>query len=181
MERAQSYATRIGLFGIGLDAYWPQFPGLEERLKEYTSRVAERLSDMEVEVVNLGLIDTPERAVEAGHRFRQEDVDLIFLYVTTYALSSTVLPVVRRAKVPVIVLNLAPAPSIDYETFNRLNDRTRMTGEWLAFCQACPMPEIPASSSAAGSRSTRLLACWRTTPPPGARSRTGSPPPASPP
>ena len=25
--------VRIGLFGIGLDAYWPQFAGLEERLQ----------------------------------------------------------------------------------------------------------------------------------------------------
>lgn len=41
-------------------------------------------------------------------------MDLIFLYVTTYALSSTVLPVVQRAKVPVIILNLSPAPAIDY-------------------------------------------------------------------
>ena len=52
-------------------------------------------------MVNLGLIDTPEKAAAAGHRFREADVDLIFLHVSTYALSSTVLPVVRRAKVPV--------------------------------------------------------------------------------
>ena len=63
---------------------------------------------MGVEVVNLGLIDTPEKALVAGHDFRRADVDLIFLHVTTYALSSTVLPVVRRAKVPVIILNLQP-------------------------------------------------------------------------
>jgi L-arabinose isomerase len=69
-------------------------------------------------------------------------VDLIFLYVTTYALSSTVLPVVRRAKVPVIILNLSPKAAIDYASFNRLGDRTKMTGEWLAYCQACPVPEI---------------------------------------
>ena len=80
------HSTRVGLFGIGLDTYWPQFPGLEARLKEYTGRVAQRLSAMQVEVVNLGLIDNPQSAVEAGHRFRREDVDLIFLYVTTYAL-----------------------------------------------------------------------------------------------
>src|SRR5271165_643197 len=136
MATQPAYPTRIGLFGIGLDAYWPQFPGLEERLKTYTQQMAERLSALGVEVVSLGLVDSPQRALEAGHRFRQADVDLIFLYVTTYALSSTVLPAVRRAKVPVIVLNLAPAAAIDYASFNRLNDRTRMTGEWLAFCQA---------------------------------------------
>lgn len=134
--------VRIGLFGIGLDAYWAQFGGLRERLVGYTELVAQRLARPGVVVVNLGLIDSPEKAFEAGHRFRREDVDVIFLYVTTYALSSTVLPIVRRAKVPVIVLNLSPGAAIDYAWFNRLGDRTTMTGEWLAHCQACPMPEI---------------------------------------
>jgi L-arabinose isomerase len=111
-------------------------------LEGYVRRVEQRLVRPGVEVVNLGLVDTPKRAMEAGHQFRAADVDLIFLQVTTYALSSTVLPVVRRAKVPVIILNLQPAAAIDYEQFNRLGDRTRMTGEWLAFCSACPVPEM---------------------------------------
>jgi L-arabinose isomerase len=134
--------VRVGLFGIGLDTYWPQFAGLKERLEGYLAVVAGKLGRPGVEIVNLGLIDTPEKAMEAGHRFRREDVDIIFLHVTTYALSSTVLPVVRRAKVPVIILNLAPEASIDYAAFNRMGDRTAMTGEWLAHCSACPVPEI---------------------------------------
>jgi len=133
---------KVGLFGIGLDTYWPQFPGLQERLAGYVTQVARKLAGPRVQVVNLGLIDTPEKSLSAGHEFRKADVDLIFLYVTTYALSSTVLPAVRRAKVPVIILNLAPAAAIDYDSFNRMNDRTKMTGEWLAHCQACPVPEI---------------------------------------
>jgi L-arabinose isomerase len=133
---------KIGLFGIGLDAYWPQFPGLEHRLKGYGNQVAQKLERAGAQVVNLGLIDTPEKAFTAGHQFRQADVDLIFLHVTTYALSSTVLPVVRRAKVPVIILNLSPSAAIDYDWFNGLEDRTKMTGEWLAYCQSCPVPEI---------------------------------------
>ncbi len=134
--------AKIGLFGIGLDAYWPQFKGLKERLEGYIQVVHDRIQRPGVDVINLGLIDNPPKALTAGHRFRQEDVDLIFLYVTTYALSSTVLPVVQRARVPVIVLNLQPAAAIDYSTFNKLGDRTKMTGEWLAHCSACPVPEI---------------------------------------
>ena len=34
---------RIGLFSIGLDAYWPQFAGLKERLEGYTQEVAAKL------------------------------------------------------------------------------------------------------------------------------------------
>ncbi len=133
---------RVGLCGIGLDAYWSQFAGLEERLKGYVAQVAARLTRPGVEVVNLGLVDTPARSSEAGHQCRREDIDVLFLYVTTYALSNTVLPLVQRAGVPVVVLNLQPEAAIDYKTFNRLEDRTAMTGEWLAHCSACPVPEI---------------------------------------
>jgi L-arabinose isomerase len=133
---------RIGLFAIGLDAYWPQFEGLDRRLTDYLGQVAKRLDRPGIEIVNLGLVDSPEKAAAAGHAFRRADVDLLFLHVTTYALSSTVLPVVRRAKVPVVILNLSPGAAIDYASFDAMSDRGKMTGEWLAWCQACPVPEI---------------------------------------
>lgn len=133
---------KVGLFGIGLEAYWSQFEGLEDRLKSYVEVVHSKLKRDDVEVISLGLIDTPEKAVQAGHDFRSADVDVIFLYVTTYAVSSTVLPVVRRAGVPVVILNLQPVASIDLASFNALGSRAKMTGEWLAHCAACPLPEI---------------------------------------
>jgi len=133
---------RAGLCGIGLDAYWPQFPGLREQLEGHLQQVRERLEGFGSHVESLGLVDTPQRSREAGHACRRADIDLLFLYVTTYALSSTVLPLLQRAQVPVIVLNLQPGAAIDYEAFNRLPDRTAMTGAWLAWCSACPMPEI---------------------------------------
>lgn len=134
--------VKAGLFGIGLEAYWKQFDGLKERLISYLDQVVENLEGFDAEIVNLGLIDTPEKAFEAGQTFKTQDVDIIFLYVSTYALSSTVLPVVRKANVPVIVLNLSPEASIDYKSFNSLTDRTVMTGEWLAHCSSCAVPEI---------------------------------------
>jgi L-arabinose isomerase len=133
---------RVGLCGIGLDAYWPQFPSLRQRLDAYVEQVSERLFSPEVEVVKLGMVDSPQRSREAGRQCRREDIDLLLLYLTTYALSNTVLPLIQRAAVPVIVLNLQPEKAIDYQSFNRLKDRTAMTGEWLAFCSACPMPEL---------------------------------------
>lgn len=158
----------IGLFGIGLDTYWPQFEGLKTRLEGYLGEVHEKLALHGANIVDLGLIDNPRKAFEAGHRFRQADVDIIFLYVTTYALSSTVLPVVQRAKVPVVILNLQPEESIDYKWFNKLNDRTRMTGEWLAYCSACPVPEIASVFLRTGIRFHQITGvlhgdpeCWK--------------------
>ncbi len=141
MTEQQSHVT-VGLFGIGLDTYWPQFEGLHERLQGYQKRIHERLERPGVSIVDVGLVDSVEKAYEAADRFKREDVEIIFLFVSTYALSSTVLPVVQKAKVPVVVLNLQPVAAIDYESFNQLNDRGIMTGEWLAHCQACAAPEL---------------------------------------
>ncbi|MGA8289039.1 MAG: arabinose isomerase, partial [Acidobacteriaceae bacterium] len=93
-------------------------------------------------LVSLGLVDTPIAAREAAHTFRAVDLDLLFIYITTYAVSSIVLPLVQRSGAPVIVLNLQPDAAIDYAAFNQLNDRTSMTGRWLEYCSPCPAPEI---------------------------------------
>jgi L-arabinose isomerase len=132
----------IGVFGIGLDVYWEQFEGLKTCLEGYLQTVCLKFADQPVRIINAGIVDTVDKAFETGKKFRQEDVDLVFLYVGTYALSSTVLPVVQKLNVPVVILNLSPESSIDYERFNSLNDRTLMTGTWLKYCSACPVPEI---------------------------------------
>jgi len=144
------HKIKVGLFGIGLDAYWNQFEGLRDRLVGYQSTIAQRLSRPNVEVVDVGLVDNPLKARDAAQTLKREDVSVIFLYVSTYALSSTVLPVVQKANAPVVVLNLQPVSAIDYGTFNALGDRTKMTGEWLAHCQACSVPEIANAFRRAG-------------------------------
>jgi L-arabinose isomerase len=135
-------SVTVGLFGIGLDTYWPQFDGLRERLSGYLGSVSGRLAATGVRIVNAGLVDSPDAARTAAALFSAEGVDLVFLYVTTYALSHTVLPVAQAVGVPVVILNLQPTPTIDYMAFNAMGDRGRMTGEWLANCQACCVPEI---------------------------------------
>lgn len=134
--------TKIGLFGIGLETYWPQFEGLKDRLVGYQQQIAKRVGECDVDLVDAGLVDSPNKARDAASLFRQEEADLIFLYVSTYALSSTVLPVVQEVKVPVVVLNLQPVSQLDYEKFNSLGDRGLMTGVWLEHCQSCCAPEI---------------------------------------
>jgi L-arabinose isomerase len=134
--------VRIGLFGIGLDTYWPQFKGLKDRLLGYQREIAAHLGALGPDVVDAGLVDSPDKARAAGRLFRESAVEAIFLYISTYALSDTVLPVAQAAGVPVIVLNLQPVAALNYAAFNALGDRGVMTGEWLAHCQACSAPEI---------------------------------------
>ncbi|HEX8464871.1 MAG TPA: L-fucose/L-arabinose isomerase family protein [Abditibacterium sp.] len=137
-----NHSARIGLFGIGLDTYWPQFEGLRERLVGYQTQIGEKLRDFGADLVDAGLVDNPVAAREAASLFRREEVDFVFLYVSTYALSSTVLPVVQHLGVPVVVLNLQPVAQLDYDAFNALGDRGHMTGVWLEHCQSCSAPEI---------------------------------------
>ena len=148
---AQTRQLRVGLFGIGLDTYWPQFTGLKERLEGYLGEVSSKISELSnAEIIDRGLVDSPERAREVGQEFKRADVDIVFLYISTYALSSTVLPVAQLASAPIVVLNIQPVSRIDYESFNKLGDRGVMTGEWLAHCQACSVPEIASVFKRAG-------------------------------
>jgi L-arabinose isomerase len=134
--------TKVGLFGIGLDTYWAQFDGLLDNLKKYHEQIKTRIAGFGVEVADAGMVDNPVRAREAADYLKSQDVEIVFLYVSTYALSSTVLPVAQKLKVPVVILNLQPVAELNYEAFNKLNDRGKMTGVWLEHCQACSVPEI---------------------------------------
>ncbi|MEO6436649.1 MAG: arabinose isomerase, partial [Tepidisphaeraceae bacterium] len=125
---------KLGLFSIGLAAYWPQFPGLRERLAGYGSFVGDKMRAMGVEVVDAGMVDDQPGALEVGDRFIAENVDLVVCYVTTYATSSQVVPAVQRVKRPVLILNLQPTAQLTYMKTG--------TAEWLANCQACCAPEI---------------------------------------
>lgn len=149
-NKISSHQIRVGLFGVGLDTYWPQFKGLRERLVGYQEQIGKQIKTHGVELVGAGLVDSPEKARVAAALFRSEDVDLIFLSISTYALSSTVLPVVQHARVPVVVLNLQPVAQLDYARFNALGDRGLMTGLWLEHCQACSAPEIACVFNRAG-------------------------------
>ena len=133
---------QVGLFGVGLDTYWGQFEGLLKNLENYQRLIKEKIESFNVTVVDAGMVDNPQKAREAADLLKSEDVEIMFLYISTYALSSTVLPIAQKVKVPIVLLNLQPVPQLDYEKFNALNDRGKMTGVWLEHCQACSVPEI---------------------------------------
>ena len=133
---------KIGLFSIGLDTYWDQFDGLLDNLNAYHAEIHDRIGAMGVDVIDAGMVDNPNKAQVAADQFKREDVEIIFLFISTYALSSTVLPVVQKAKVPVVILNIQPVAQLDYDKFNAMDDRGKMTGVWLEHCQSCSLPEL---------------------------------------
>ncbi len=125
---------KVGLFSIGLAAYWPQFPRLRERLSGYGMFVGNKISALGTCVIDAGMVDDQPSALAAGDRFAREQVDIVVCYVTTYATSSQVVPAVQSLGKPVLILNLQPTAQLDYLQTG--------TAEWLANCQACCVPEI---------------------------------------
>ena len=128
---------------------------------------------MGAEVVSAGLVDTAPAAHKAGDLFACANVDLIVCYVAPT-------PPRRRccrpcsARAPVLILNLQPAAALDYPNTD--------TGEWLAHCSACCVPEIanafarsriPVQRGQRAARSLRRATPVCTSTAPGARSPIG--------
>ena len=133
--------ARVGLYSVGLHAYWEQFPGLKERLTGYNRFVEKRISQW-ADVFNFGLVDTDMEGRKLGEWLNANNVDIVFCHAATYSTSSTVLPVHQICSAPVIILNLQPTDRINYEQTT--------TGEWLAHCGACPVPEFANAFERAG-------------------------------
>jgi len=125
--------AKVGLYSAGLKTYWAQFDGLKDRLVLYNKFIEEKISQWG-EVYNFGLVDDVDSGRDAGEYFNKNNVDIILMHSATYFTSDTILPIHQLCTAPVIILNLQPSPRIDYQNTN--------TGEWLAQCGACPIPEI---------------------------------------
>ncbi|MFE7122855.1 arabinose isomerase [Streptomyces sp. NPDC057617] len=125
---------RIGLVAGGLGAYWPQFPGLLPQLRRSAARVTERMREFDADVVDVGFISDAQEGAEAAEKLRAADCDLIVGFLTTYMTATMLVPVAQRAGAPVLLINLQPTPAMDHASFD--------TGQWLAYCGACPLPEM---------------------------------------
>ncbi|WP_329612089.1 L-fucose/L-arabinose isomerase family protein [Streptomyces brevispora] len=126
--------TRVGLVSGGLGAYWPQFPGLLERLQESARFVTARFEEMGCEVVDAGFVSDPPESARAAEQLRRADCDLVVTFLTTYLTASMVLPIAQRTHTPVLVIDLQPTEAMDHPNTG--------TGEWLAYCGQCPLPEV---------------------------------------
>jgi L-arabinose isomerase len=55
-------------------------------------------------------------------------------FLTTYMTATMLVPIAQRSGAPVLLINLQPTEAMDHTTFD--------TGQWLAYCGACPLPEM---------------------------------------
>ncbi len=133
---------RIGVFCAALDTYWPQFPGLRERLLGYHAELCQMLRQRGLEVIDGGMSDNSRKACEVGEMLRQADVDLLICNVVTYSPAANSLPVVQRTGRPVVLVGLQPSNAMVYERAN--------TEEQLANDNVTSLPEIACTLRRAG-------------------------------
>ena len=142
LTRVPTRPVKVGLVAGGLGAYWPQFPQLLPQLEASARRVSERMQALDCDVVDVGFVSDAQEAAVAAERLRAAGCDLIVGFLTTYMTASMLVPVAQRAGAPVLLLNLQPTEVMDHGSFG--------TGEWLAYCGACPLPEMANTFRRAG-------------------------------
>ena len=135
IERITARRTKVGLVAGGLGAYWPQFPDLLPQLQALGGAgVRADAARSTATSSTSGSSPTPQDGARAAEQLRVAGCDLIVGFLTTYMTASMLLPIAQRSGAPVLLINLQPTEAMDHATFD--------TGQWLAYCGACPLPEM---------------------------------------
>ncbi len=107
-------SVRIGVFGVGYDRYWEQFPGLFDEMIRKQEQFIQKIPDFVTEVVDFGIIDTPLKAYEIVKEIECANLDLIFCDMLTYATSGTFGIIIKTINIPIVLVALQPLKSLDY-------------------------------------------------------------------
>ncbi len=128
---------RVALMVVGHREYWPQFPGLRERLLRNAAGFEALLRKQGVEVVTFSagdgtqMCDSTELSYQAGAYFKTQDVDLVFLFLTCYVASGRYMQGVLACPAPVVVVGYQKVR--DFAILTMFDDN--------AGGGACPVPE----------------------------------------
>jgi L-arabinose isomerase len=144
-----SPSTRIGVFGVGYDKYWEQFPGLYEELMQKQEKFISKIPDSETEVINFGMVDSPQKAYAAVKKMESANLDLIFCDMLTYATSGTFGIIVKTLNMPIILVALQPSKAMDYT-----NASTYMQ---LMNDDICALPEFAGVAVRMGKRVPEMI------------------------
>ena len=125
---------RIGVFGVGYDKYWEQFPGLLEELMEKQQVIINKIPDKEAVIIDFGMIDNPQKAYTIVKDLEAANLDLIFCNMLTYATSGTFGIIIKTVSAPVVMVALQPRKALDYSKAS--------TYMQLANDDICALPEF---------------------------------------
>ena len=106
---------RIGLLPTGHFYYWDQFPELKEMGLRMYEKLRAHLEEIG-EIVAPELVDTMEKARQAGEFFRQQDLDVLVVFPFGYTPGMCVLPALEYVDAPIRLLNAHEDNSYDYKS-----------------------------------------------------------------
>ncbi len=112
--RAKSSSQRIGVFGVGYERYWDQFPGLLDELIEKQATIIKKIPDQNATVIDFGMVDNAAKAYELVKLLEAANLDLIFCNMLTYATSSTFGIIIKSVNTPIVLVALQPLKALDY-------------------------------------------------------------------
>ncbi len=118
---------------LGHYIYFQQFEGLFEELNQKSREILKCFTD-DTDVIVTDYVDDVEKAFEVVRELKRQDVDGIFMLLTTYLPSSLAAPFANYLDVPQILVGVQPMSRLDYEKCT--------TYMQLVNDDICAMPEI---------------------------------------
>ncbi len=126
--------ARVGLVTLGHYVYFDQFEGLREELMTKGERFKAYIAPEKCDIVDLGYVDSAESAIESAKKAKREDIDILFVLLSTYVTSAACAPFIRYIDCPHVLVALQPLDHLDYS-----HTTTYMQ---LVNDDVCAMPEI---------------------------------------
>lgn len=114
-RKKEKTSARIGVFSVGYDKYWSQFPGLLDELLEKEEEFVSKIPAEEIEVIRFGMIDSPSVAYEKVGEIVAANLDILFCDMLTYATSGTFAIIIQSVRCPIVLVALQPRSALDYK------------------------------------------------------------------
>ncbi len=131
-------SAKIAVVGVGHAVYFEQFEGLREELMAKSDRfltyMDSPIRENRCQVFDGGYVDCVEAAFSAVQALKREDIDLLFILMSTYVPSAVCAPFARYLDVPQVLVGIQPLSHLDYA-----HTTTYMQ---LANDDVCAMPEV---------------------------------------
>ncbi|MBQ7387562.1 MAG: L-fucose/L-arabinose isomerase family protein [Clostridia bacterium] len=126
--------AKIAVVSLGHYIYFKQFEGLYDELVKKSERFVNLIKNHGCDVVDAGYVDCVEDAFSAVKALKREDIDALFIILSTYVPSAVCAPFARYLDVPQILVGVQPLNHLDYSRAT--------TYMQLANDDVCAMPEI---------------------------------------
>lgn len=145
----KDFKPRIGVFGVGYDKYWEQFPGLYEELMQKQEKILQKVRTNEATVIDFGMVDNPSKAYDMVKMLEGANLDLIFCNMLTYATSGTFGIIIKTISIPIVLVALQPRKALDYSRAS--------TYMQLANDDICALPEFAGVAVRMGKKVPEMI------------------------